>query len=350
MPETKQENPTAEIPLGFDQFLEERRRAFDEHVSPGGIADYAFGLDYTLRQRIASIAMARQVVKAVAAAVGPLQKHLHNMQMVAVNPRQFAEIYTLGEACARRLGIGIPQIFIMPSPTLAAYTFATDDIAPMLVLSSGLVDALEPRELMFVIGHECGHIHNPHGAYNMAVQNLTNPLAKLMFQQVAGLGVALDLIKTLNHLQLLAGVIAGGLKLFFLNWSRAAEVTCDRAGLICCGDLETAQMALARIATGGAASLRGINIQEFVRQLDVTRTSPTRIVEFFASHPLIPKRLEALRLFAGCQVFRNWRPDIEQPRGLPLDRAEVDARCAQVLGILSSGDGGLALAASEAGA
>lgn len=335
MSEAGAANPTAEIQLDFGKFFEDRRRLFERHVGAGGIADYAFGLDQVLRRKIASIAVARQAVRAVAATVGPLQKHLHNMQMVAVNPRQFPAIYSLGEACARRLGLGIPQLYIMPSPVLAAYTFATDDIAPMAVLSSGLVDALEPRELMFVIGHECGHIQNLHGAYNMAVQNLTNPLAKLMLEQVAGLGIALELIKTMSQLKLVAGVIAGTLKVFFLNWSRAAEITCDRAGLICCGDLATALRTLAAIATGGSASLRGINIQEYVHQLEETRSSPLRFIEFFETHPLIPKRIEALGLFAGCELLYSWRSDLERPREL-LNRAELDAQCARVLGIFSS--------------
>ena len=69
------------------------------------------------------------------------------MQMIAVGPRQFPEIHSLGEACARRLGIGIPQIFVFPSPDLNAYTYATDDEAleGVKILSEleGIIPALE---------------------------------------------------------------------------------------------------------------------------------------------------------------------------------------------------------------
>src|SRR5262249_30070872 len=161
---------------------------------------------------------------------------------------------------------------------------------PIAVLSAGLIDALEPNQLLFAIGHECGHIHNLHGAYNTAVQNLTNPLAKTILDKVVGLGITMELVTSVTHVRLLAGAVTGALKMFFLNWSRAAEVTCDRAGLICCGSLETAERALASLATGGVAALRGINIDAYLDQLDQIRNSPLRLLELAGTHPLIPKR------------------------------------------------------------
>lgn len=335
MSEAAADNPIAAMTVDFSAFLETRRQELAAHTAPGGVADYAFGLDHVLRQRIAAIAPARHLVRMLGATTGPIQKHIHRMEMIAVGPRQFPEIHALGESCARRLGIGIPQIFIAPTHDLAAYTFATDDIAPIAVLSAGLIEALEPSQLLFVIGHECGHIHNLHGAYNTAVQNLTNPLAKTILDKVVGLGITMDLVTTVSHVKLLAGAVSGALKMFFLNWSRAAEVTCDRAGLICCGSLETAERALATLATGGVAALRGINIDAYLGQLDQIRTSPLRFLELGGTHPLIPKRIEALRAFAACDLLYGWRPDVARPSALET-KAGIDARCARILGILSS--------------
>ncbi|HTP35996.1 MAG TPA: M48 family metallopeptidase [Candidatus Acidoferrales bacterium] len=337
MSDVVSDNPTTTIPLNFGAFLEERRSELAEHTAAGGITDYAFGFDHSLRKRIASVAPARYLVSMLSATAGPILRHLHRLEMVAVGPRQFPEIHSSGAACARRLGIGIPQIFIAPAKDLAAYTFATDDTAPTLVLSGGLIEVLEPAQLQFVIGHECGHIHNLHGAYNTAVQNLTNPLAKLIFDKMVGLGVAMELVKSVSHTRMLATAITGALKMFFLHWSRAAEVTCDRAGLICCGDLESAQRTLATIATGGVTALRGLNIDEYLRQLEQTRKSPVKLLELFESHPLIPKRIEALRLFAESEVFCAWRPELRRaPR--VLDKGQLDAMCGRAIGILGPGN------------
>ncbi|RXH54215.1 M48 family metallopeptidase [Granulicella sibirica] len=324
-------DPTLDVSLDFATFARERDRNLSAHTGPGGVADYAYGLDYSLRQKIASIGAARQFVRSIAAATEPIQKHIHAMEMVAVGPRQFPHLHAIGENCARRLGIGIPRIYIMASPELSAYTIATDDVAPMLVLSSELVEKLTEPELLFVVGHECGHVHNLHGAYNTAVQNLTNPLARLICQKMVGLGVAYDVISTLGQARLVTGVVAGALRMFFLSWSRAAEVTCDRAGLICCGDFPIAQTALASLATGGAASLRGINVDAYTDQLNQTRESPVRFLEWFATHPVLPKRIEALKVFTQCDLLYQWRPDLGRPSELK-SKAETDSIAAGLLG------------------
>ena len=45
-----------------------------------------------------------------------------------------------------------------------AMTFGTNDDAFILV-HSALVDHFDDEELLSVIGHECGHIHNDHVVY-----------------------------------------------------------------------------------------------------------------------------------------------------------------------------------------
>lgn len=328
-------NPTAAVELDFGRFLARRREQLSERSVAPEVADYAFGMDRVLRQKIATFGPARKIARTLVYHVTPIQRQLHLMGGVAVGPRQFPEIHAIGQECAGRLGVGVPQIFIVPSSHLDAYTFATDDVAPMVVLSSELVEALEPDELTFVVGHECGHIANLHGTYNSLVQSLVNPLAKALTEKLAGLGTALKWITSPSQIKLLSFAVGGSIHLFLMRWSRCAEVTCDRAGLICCGDLRTAQLALARIGTGGVTRLKGVNIEEYIRQIESVRSSVLRFGELFHSHPLIPKRLEALRLFAECEVFHRWRPEVEVPAP-PRTLDEVDEACQGTLGILSS--------------
>jgi len=203
-------NPTAVIDLNFKHYLQSREGELSSHLV-GGIPDYAFSLDQELRQQIMAMGPVREIAKTRVSLAVPLYKQIQQMQGVAVGSQQYPEIYGMGEDCARRLGIGIPQIFVYYSPVLNAYTIATDDVAPMIVLSSALVEAFEPEELKFVIGHECGHIHNLHGVYNTLVELMTNSLAAVILESMPGVG-ALKL------------VIQGGLLLFFMRWSRCAEV------------------------------------------------------------------------------------------------------------------------------
>lgn len=315
-------NPTAAVNLDFGHYLESRNAELSSHLV-NGIPDYAFSLDQELRQQIASMGPVRAIVQALVSFVVPLQKQLQQMNSIAVGPQQYPEIHAMGEECAHKLGIGIPQIFVYFDPMLNGFTFATEDVAPMIVLSSELVEALEPQELKFVIGHECGHIHNLHGVYNTAVELLVNPLAGVMLGGLPALGALRAIVQT-------------GLVLFFARWSRCAEITCDRAGLICCGDVTAAQVALAKIAMGGGDRLKGINIQEYLKQIQQVQSTPLRLMELTRSHPLIPKRLEAIRLFADCDVLHSWRPELRSPNSV-RSKAETDDLCEQFINVFAQG-------------
>ncbi|NJL10726.1 MAG: M48 family metalloprotease, partial [Calothrix sp. SM1_7_51] len=153
------ENPTLNIDLNFSSYLQNRSSELSAHLVDG-VPDYAFSLDEKLRSSLAAMGPVRAIAKSLVSFAVPFYKQIQNMQAVAVSPQQYPQIYAVGEDCAKRLGIGIPQIFVYFSPVLNGYTIATDNVAPMIVLSSALVEALSEQELKFVIGHECGHIHN----------------------------------------------------------------------------------------------------------------------------------------------------------------------------------------------
>lgn len=314
-------NPTAAIDLNFGHYLKVRDRQLSAHLV-GGIPDYAFSLDQKLRQQLMATGPVRAIAQALVGWSVPIVQQLHLMESIAVGPQQYSNIYALGEDCAHRLGIGVPQIFIQRDSNSDAYTFATDDVAPIIVLSSQIVESFTPEELKFVIGHECGHIHNLHGVYNTVSEIMTNQLAERILQAVPTQGV-LDLF------------VQGGLTIFFKRWSRYAEITCDRAGLICCGDVNTAEIALVKLITGGGNALQNINIDEYRQQMSKNPSAPIRLIELFSTHPLIPKRIEALHLFANCDVFHEWRPEAKTQDA--HSKQETDNLCEQVLRILPKG-------------
>jgi Zn-dependent protease with chaperone function len=314
-------NPTAAVDLNFGHYLEVRDRQLSAHLV-GGIPDYAFSLDQKLRQQLMAMGPGRTIAQTLVSWSVPFVQQLHLMESIAVGPQQYPSIYALGEDCAHKLGIGVPQIFIQNGSDSDAYTFATDDIAPIIVLSSQIVESFTPEELKFVIGHECGHIHNLHGVYNTVIEIMTNQLAKGILQSVPTQGV-LDLF------------VQGGLTIFFKRWSRYAEITCDRAGLICCGDVNTAEIALVKLITGGGDSLKQINIESYRQQISKNPSTPIQLLELFSTHPLIPKRINALKLFAECNVFHSWRPEAKTQD--VRSKEETDNLCEQVLRVLPKG-------------
>lgn len=318
-------NPTENINLDFSAYLKNRMAQLAQHDS-SGVPDYSFATDRTLRQQMSSI----KPLHALAQFIVKKQKSFYNqiflMRGIAVGPEQFPDIYRLSENCSRQLGIGMPQIFIVPDEELNAFTLAADDISPIIILTSGLVNALEPEELLFVIGHECGHIHNLHGVYNTAVVWLTNPLAQTVGTITQGWAGGVG--------SLLEFVVRGSIQLLLMRWSRCAEITCDRAGLICCGNETAAQNAFLKLATGGSIPLEEINVDAFLKQLERVDSRAAKFLELGDTHPLIPKRIEASRAFSECEIFFNWRPEMSSSKIKIRTLAETDAFCDKIIRVV----------------
>jgi Zn-dependent protease with chaperone function len=320
------ENPTANIDVDFAQYLAGRKTELAVHRIDD-LPDYGFGLDNQLRKYISRMSLVRSAAHLIVSTQIQAYRQQNLQTSIEVGVDQFADIHALGIDCARRLGISAPKLFIATDGELNAYTIATEDSAPVVVLTTGLVNALTNEELHFVIGHECGHIHNMHGVYQTVVVMLINPLKNQVLMALMKASSEIPLV------QIASMTVRGGLELLFRNWSRYAEVTCDRAGLICCGSLASAQSALVKLLTGGSERLSGLNIEALLRQIDVKKPRLAGFNELLATHPLIIKRLLALRLFAGSELFHSWRPD--QPTGADaLPNAELEKRCTEVVEVI----------------
>ncbi len=88
-------------------------------------------------------------------------------------------------------------------------------------------------------------------------------------------------------------------------WSRRAEITCDRAGLMCVKNLDIATAAVVKLALGSQKLYKDLKMEEYLKQLDEGKKSMGRFLEIFRSHPYVPKRIEALRIFASTELYRR---------------------------------------------
>jgi Zn-dependent protease with chaperone function len=199
---------------------------------------------------------------------------------VKVGPKQFPRVYELGVRSAETLGIEVPTIYIRNNPVLNAMTYGTNDDAFILV-HSALVDHFSDEELLSVIGHEAGHIHNDHVVY-LTTLHLLRIAAQRFFPWVV-----------------MPAMYA------LTAWSRRAEVTCDRAGLLCSRDLTVSTRSLAKLALGSTKLYDELNLDAFVDQYDEGQEGVGKITEVTATHPWVPKRIKALRKFAESKLYRE---------------------------------------------
>ena len=312
-------NPTKEVDISLQKYISARERTSQAHMEKG-IPDYAFDLDIEMRRKIDAVPLMYKFFDYIMKTYMPMFRQELNLGCILTGPNQFPEIYDMGEECARRLGIGIPKVYVKYDPYLNASAYAFDDAEPIIVVHTSLIEAMTPGELKVIIGHECGHIHNNHVTYKMASE---------MILQV-GTGTAATLIP---GLELFLSLFTVGVRVLFQDWSRCAEITCDRAGVICADDLKDTVMALAKMQTGGIGSLDGINFDEYIRQIDESQSTPGRLLEMFSTHPITHKRVLAARLFSQCDLLYKWRPEWKTPDMIVQPKLMTDKKCREFISV-----------------
>lgn len=293
-------------------------------LSGNGLPDYAFAMDYELRKKLDSIPHLYSIGKNICGTLASRYMHHYNMKNLLVGPDQFPDVYNIGCECARRLGIGIPNIYIVNDQSVNACTIATDDVEPVIAINSGLYERFTLGELKCVIGHECGHIHNQHGIYNMLGSIVLNT------------GLVAGAISGMISSQLMSLLTASS-KLALNTWSRAAEVTCDRAGMICCDRVEDAYNVNAKFTYGAAFGEHTINLEALQRQLEENMESIARMDELLYDHPVASRRIVAEMEFAQSEVFYRWRPDLKEPGAVMRSREETDECCRRYVDVSKKG-------------
>lgn len=226
-------------------------------------------------------------------------------ESIPIDHKSFPELFDVLSDCSRTLGISVPHALTHSSEgRFNAFTAGTNEYS-FVFITDGLLKYFSPEEARFVIGHECGHIASKHMVYHTLVEALA--------------GAALQLLGPLGQIvRRFAGIP-------LLAWSRRSEVTSDRAGLICCGDVRIAERALVRLATGFADADR-VDIDDYLKRSkemsDFHAASAWQ--EMFYSHPMIPKRIEAIRLFARSELYYDLTGQ-PVPDGVDLlKQAELD--------------------------
>jgi len=160
-----------------------------------------------------------------------------------VTNKNYPNIYEYLEYAAQILGLPtVPQLYIQWGYDINAFTVGSEN--PIIVLNSGLLDLCDEDELMFIIGHECGHIKSNHMLYHMMAQMVN---------------FAIDAIPG-------GSVVAAPVKYALLYWDRMSEFTADRAGLLCCQKPTSVIKAFIKMAGLPKSEYSKMDINTFLEQ------------------------------------------------------------------------------------
>ncbi len=200
--------------------------------------------------------------------------------LVRVSARQFSELDQLATVAAQRLSRAPVPLYVKRSSEMNIYTLGMWR-HPIIVLTSSLVDQMEPDNLQFFIGREIGHMQAGH----MWLRTLLKPL-----------GADVPVIG-----KLLNSVIFG-------DWINRTEFTADRAGFVACRSLTTAVSTMLKFGVG-IKLYEKLDIREFLGQINEVRNVGGHLTEIMAEQPYLTQRVRALVRYALSNQYRLLAPE-----------------------------------------
>ena len=204
----------------------------------------------------------------------------------------------------------VPDLYMTQFPLANAYAIGTD--RPIVVLNSEIVRLLDDDGRRVVLAHEAAHVHSDHVLYRTA----------LMILLLLGNAV---------RLPILAGLPLLAIRLALLEWSRAAELSCDRAAGLVTRDPQAVCRALMVMSAGEAAD--ELNLDAFIAQgMDYSEggTGLERLTKLMQdlqiTHPMPVRRVRMLLDWVREGEYdRMVRGDYLRGGEEPTAREEADA-------------------------
>jgi hypothetical protein len=252
------------VDLDFQRYVERRKGAREAQTREG--AAYAYAGDLKVLRTLDRVRPVRLASEgAVRLWQGQARAELLG-EALRVSAKERPELLTLAQRAGEALHVAVPSLYVavIERPALA---FGSNEDASVL-FGRGKVEALSELELLHAVGAELGRIQNNHVVYVTARYHLEH-FANRFVQWIVG--PALRALRA---------------------WDKRAEVTADRAGLLCTRDLAASEAAIHKLAPDEATAER---------------------------------RVRALRLFAESAYYRGMRGEEGGLSGTECDAQVAEA-------------------------
>ncbi len=195
-----------------------------------------------------------------------IREYQTKSQLERVSENNFPNIFKLSKLASYRLKISPSPVYVISKPSLNAYTSGFWG-NHWIVLHSALVKILKSEEVLYVLGHEMGHIKREHATW-------------------------LSLIST--RMPRSIPLISSGLRIIFNNWHIKSEYSADRAGIVANGNLDSCISALSMITLGH----RKIELESILEESEKYRQKRlSHLGELIRTHPYYPNRIRQLNSF-----------------------------------------------------
>jgi Zn-dependent protease with chaperone function len=210
------------------------------------------------------------------------ERRLRQMVMataIRLSGEQVPDVWSRYVQCTAILDLpSIPDLYMLNDPRVNAMTIGAK--TPMVLVNSSLVGGYTDDETHTVLAHEVGHVLSEHYYYTTALVMLS------------------EFIKGALPRSLLLGLPVRGMYYALLEWSRAAELSADRAAALVRGDPLEPCRVLMRLA-GGAVP--GMSFEAFLKQAteyheedDLFSRHARFWLELSQTHPFAVRRVREL--------------------------------------------------------
>lgn len=206
------------------------------------------------------------------------RKHLLKSAL-KLSPTLAPKVWEVINKCKTAIGLKQElEVYVSPDQALNAYCWEPKDGKFLVSLTSGLLEKFDQDELAFVLGHELGHAIYLHSEL---------PVRWLLDHPQADFA-------PLEAMKMFA-------------WKRAAEISADRVGLICCQNFEAAGRAFFKLTSGVTDNSFKTNINEYMSQFDdlnaEMENDEVSPEDWYSTHPFSPLRLKALQIFNKSETY-----------------------------------------------
>jgi Zn-dependent protease with chaperone function len=290
----------AMIDFDFARYINERRGEVVHRAYTG--ATYAFAGERKLRR---SFIGARPVTMAIEATARLWNERAREELLASAAKASEAapRVWAAAKRAAAGLKLDAPSLYLAPAAWPAALTTLGTDEQPYVVVRTEVADRLTDGELVAAIGHQLGHIQNGHVPYVTALHYVSHAAAMFVRWMVQPATMALR------------------------AWARRAEITCDRAALLASRDLTATLGMMVKLELGEGAT--AVDLEAYLREPPATK-GLGRFSELFRKNPLLPKRITAVRAFAGGALYAQATG--EDSAGKPSTDA-IDQQVADLLSL-----------------
>jgi Zn-dependent protease with chaperone function len=201
---------------------------------------------------------------------------------VKVSEHQLPEVHRAARVAAERLSMKMPDVFVKQDPVINAYALGFLG-KKSVILHSATVESMNEDELISIMGHEFSHIKCNHTNW-LVITNSAESVVRVP-------------------------ILSDILGFIFLAWSRKAEYTCDRAGLLASRNFQACITALAKAAVGKQL-FEKLNLPQLINQKrDVDQDEISKWSELLSNHPYVVNRIHELGQFYGSDLYRRLTED-----------------------------------------